>query len=186
MLLELSRKNCHGLGLHSIVLEKKPDGRLIRFFMTDPTHKMYLNDNIETASLGVHDHIYPISLMPLHGEVINLTFEKSEFGTTVNHFEFDSILQGGTGAKWVGQAKLACSSMQRLTYSLYLKANQLHTVYVPKGKIAAWIVIEGEKEKDVNNLYSVNSSVDCSAGYDKFESEQEIRDLVFDLIGIKL
>lgn len=70
--LMLSRKNCHQLGLDSIVIENNV-GKLTRAFFAHEHHRMWENINITKPSLGIHDHKYNLKLTGLCGDSFNIT-----------------------------------------------------------------------------------------------------------------
>lgn len=190
--LMMSRKNCHGQGLHSIVLHKDEEGRLTRMFMTDSSHKMHLNlPNNHDYSLGVHDHKYDLKLTQLYGRVLNMSYAEGagEDSTVVNKYQFTSAMSDTEVhtkpyAQLVdSQVKLDIKSVEWLSEEPLLIPHQaLHTVYVPEGKVTAWLVEEGLEVKDCTSLYT-NSNINLDGCYEEFESAKQVREFIINLLG---
>lgn len=194
--LLMSRRNCHVKGLHSLVF-KNDDGMLSRMFMTTPDHEMHENFNLETGdfSLGVHDHKYDLSLVGVKGRAVNLEFMRVEddlvamsdspdeirlprpvkekflyrkhaYTSTNKMSEPIIINQGGRNLKL-----FAYENINRL----FIRHTTLHTVYVPKGEKACWIVYEGKVEQETTNLYTNRPISETSGSYDLFDSAEDVK-----------
>lgn len=74
--LMLSRKNCHVRGVHSIVL-RDLGGQLVRAFLTSPDHLLHQNTPEGGYSLGIHDHLYGLTLEGVTGTPCNHNFTKA-------------------------------------------------------------------------------------------------------------
>lgn len=151
-----SLRHCHSPNLHSIMLVDKPEQRL-RLFVTDVTHILWQNYRKPVVklstplSIAFHPHHCNVTLHVLSGEITNWTvfpdFHQGELH--FNRYLYDSkITGGGSGFKRCGDLPLAHND--EVTYrageSVYMKANEIHTVGVPRGKHAAWLVYEGRED----------------------------------------
>jgi len=163
--------NCHTKGLHSIMLIDKPEQR-VRLFVTDSTHDLWKNSDInDKMSIAIHPHHCNLTIIPLNNIIHNLNYELSKTkGTPVTLFKWESgiINKKGKFIKCLIQdAKLLNGNREKLypNESKYLKANDLHTVYVDKKAVASWLIIEGKEDKNyqpyaysLNNLEKFNSN----------------------------
>lgn len=182
----MSRKNCHQLHLDSVVIDRKVDGRLTRAFFAHEGHSMYLNDNLNQMSLGVHNHQYSIHLTKLSGYAVNVLCEDDSEAKEESHYitkyKYNSMLGGGSGVHplhtKVHGLRVVCGDP--ITFN-FLHHSDLHTVWVQEGCKASWIVEEGHKVKDETVLYSpygpsrINN---IGNRYQKFESKEEVVDMV--------
>lgn len=160
--LEMSKMNCHVKGLHSIVL-RSYGGRLLRCFFTTPDHEMYHNVDPEFClALGVHNHLYSLTLSAVYGSAYNMSFEKCPQLQNVDMSRFHSKLNGGGGAERLYRSGLIGTGAERIT-KLELTSDELHTVYVPRETRACWLVQEGNRDKDFTTLYQ---NGDTSSGFD--------------------
>ena len=150
--LNQSLRNCHVLGLHSIVL-RNFGGRLTRAFFTSSNHEMHLNlDPSLWLSLGIHNHLYNLDITTISGTPYNVSFEETEGDYNVDQYTYQSKIAGGRGAAY---NKAACLEMSGITLidKLHIPHEALHTVFVPRGQMACWLVQEGVKVKDTTKLY---------------------------------
>lgn len=89
--------NCHAFGLDSIVLHRDPDGKLVRLFVAQEGHELWLNDFHFTyegsgelgdkpyikakpkwqLSVAIHPHHCGVKLTAIKGEIGNFEFERS-------------------------------------------------------------------------------------------------------------
>jgi len=133
--------NCHSVGLHSFPLSLK-DGLYRRVFYADKNHNLWKTKPFEIA---IHPHHVDIKIKVLDGVLFNSLFEVSEKGKDFQSFVWDShILNGNGGFKKVGTEKLLHTSI--IGYEkgdeTIMKSCELHTVYVPKGDTAVWVIEE--------------------------------------------
>jgi len=167
--------NCHIKGLHSIMLSDSP-GKMIRLYITDKNHE--LRENV----LSVHSHHCNLTLICMHGLFMNKEYsevdpdagskENSSLLYTFNKFKYVSaIKEGESKFLLLGEQILRYKNIEYVYqgHSLYLEADQLHSVHVNQGEIAAWLVLEGEEDPDYESVcYSTNNlenSIDNTALY---------------------
>lgn len=182
----MSRRDCHQLGLDSIVVDKTFDGRLTRAFFAHPHHSMYLNGSVDTLSLGIHNHQYNIHLTKLYGISYNIGFNDDNLKgcskySKVRKYRYKSQLDGGGGIHpmYATEHNLQHTSFEEITTN-YIHHSDLHTVLVHKGEKAAWIVEEGLKVSDETLLYTSQSPsriAMAGKGYSKFKSKEQVVDM---------
>lgn len=150
-------RDCHVAGMASIVLHDEPGNR-VRVFVTNGAHGLHWNrpsvwlgaPKHARFSLGVHPHHCDIRLIHLFGEVHNDLyavvphrngpFEKYAFQSAINTGS-GSLVPTGTRADLHMVRTDALASKP-----VAMKAHELHSVYVPNGERAAWMVVEGEED----------------------------------------
>lgn len=146
--------HCHTKGLHSVMFLNEPERRL-RMFVSTPESGMWQNfpsvfEDNAPLSIAFHPHHCNLTLSVVKGSILNWTTKVSEGeGMTLEKFFFDSKLIGhGTGFMHLGTETLESVS-QKMLYSgqyEYMTADQIHTVAVPRGQYAAWLVYEGRED----------------------------------------
>lgn len=155
--------NCHTKGLHSIMLIDKPEQR-VRIFVTDRTHDLWRNLHIAyKMSIAIHPHHCNLTIISLDNIVHNLNYKLSKFkGTPVITYMWESGIINDNG-KFIkchtANNKLLTKSHEKLYpgESKYLKASDLHTIFVSKNQIASWLIIEGKEDKNYKPYaYSLN------------------------------
>lgn len=131
--------NCHTVGLHSFPISFE-NGLYKRIFYADKNHHLW-----KPFELAVHPHHVDIKITVLEGELFNELYEVSKTGVQVNKFQWVShILSGIGGFQYLGKARLKPVSIKgyKAYESLTMKACELHTVRVEKGKHCVWIIEE--------------------------------------------
>lgn len=180
--LMLSRKNCHIQGLHSIVL-RNDKGRLTRAFFTTPDHRMHENTLDGGLALGVHSHLYDITLKCISGKFCNHNYTKAlEAGASLFHGFASTpdkkVLRAGlhplrlTSFQWVYPNDKP----------IFMDSEDLHTVYVQEGERASWLVQEGPQVKLVSQLYCLTRDPVCT--YERFSSADQVRAFVNNFYGV--
>lgn len=142
-----SRKDCHAVGLDSIVLGKV-NGRLIRIFATRANHTLWMNRNDYPMSVGYHAHHCDITLVGHTGLVQNRLVYLRPSGIPISIFHYASKLTHvNPGFRYIGVAKLSTPTCIDLSPEpFYMNAEDKHTIYVPKDERASWFVFEGEED----------------------------------------
>lgn len=174
--LMMSRRHCHAKNIDSIVIQRSLQGRLTRVFLARAGHALDANEC--TWNVGVHDHLYDLTLSLLGGVVTNATFEPSQFGTFSGyHHRFVSPISGSeSSVKLCGETRsqLAMTLRARLEAGVpvVMSADDLHTVGVEG--VAAWMVQEGFRRKVATNLFSPHKEIDVSGLYEPFSSRREV------------
>jgi hypothetical protein len=177
--LLLSRKNCHIRGLHSIVLYSDKFNRLLRLYLTTPNHQMHnnLRDDLN-INLGVHTHRYDLQLTKVHGKAVNVRYRIVDRKQDTSSQRVD-VYKFFDKDNFIKQDRVFLRRKDlKLIDNTFMDKDELHTVYVPAGKTASWLVQEGFEVKDHTLLYT-NKSVECES-YENFKSAEEVKKFVID------
>lgn len=146
--------DCHHRGLHSIVLNTRPDGSLVRIFFADHSHKMgKLYDENGHFTLGAHNHDKPIKFTHLYGNVVNVDFGNSRGAEQLYRYPFVSALETGEFGLGTPEKEHKWVSCVRPIDEVEMGTKDVHTVMVLTGE-AAWLVDEGPREKVQKYIYS--------------------------------
>lgn len=165
--LELARFDCHVKGLHSIPVENN-DGKLKRLFFTSQKHELYKNCDISGLVLGAHSHRYDLQLTGLVGDSYNVMIERGEGVRVFEHCYFNESRIVNSG-----ETLARISSIEKLG-RVFLPHSLIHTIYVPRGTLACWMVEERKTRSDHTVLLrSDDQPVVC--GYRKPESADQVR-----------
>lgn len=164
ILLEKSLMDCHCFGVDSLVLKDAP--QMIRIFVARRDHLLYKNlpwkGSSGTMSVGMHRHHCDVTLMPLLGVVenIELCFNNEEgHPAPMYSYRFRSHLRDRDVGGFEPIDGYGVSLMTRRTLidkPLFMQASKLHTIYVPYGSIAAWMVWEGTEDPEYSPLVYSN------------------------------
>lgn len=167
--------NCHVAGMHSVVIGNTTDDKLIRMFVAEENHELWRNttdnmmkDSNNGLSIALHGHKTDITLIPLTGQVSNLIVthnqHKGQLILTphMKAWEFKSHIlgQGGEFVE-VGypQPEHLCIDDSLLEYPVTLKSYQMHTIHVPKGETASWLIIESGRYHDNASICYSNADL---------------------------
>lgn len=161
--------NCHCIGLHSFPIELK-DGYYKRIFFADSNHELW-----ESIKLAIHPHHVDIKITIIDGELYNPLYEINKDGELFKKFVWNSfILNGKGGFEYLGIEHL--KQVSNIKYcsgqSVVMKACELHTVQVEKGKKCVWLIEESVPTCDYfpinysnNDLWNWNTNglyIECS------------------------
>jgi hypothetical protein len=163
--------DCHVKGLLSIMLQDEPGNRIRMFYATDD-HQLHQRAGAHNPdmTLAVHPHHCDITLVKVFGEVWNDTFRMEENETGSYHeCRYSSKINCGRGGlEDTGRRFIATDYMRRQInqYGTYMDAKQLHSIYVPQGTEAAWLVIEGREDETYESVcYTTNPHFDPDGMY---------------------
>lgn len=166
-IIKSSLINCHAIGLDSIVL--KPAPNMVRIFIARGyEHTLWRNnpDTNEPYSVGVHPHHCDITMVPLLGSIANIVLSSGSPTHKLHQFKYRSTITGRAGDgsvfKYTGKDVRVSLHHQPLRYPTQLLASALHTVYVPKGKWAAWMICEGREWPNYEPLTLSNHRLDTT------------------------
>lgn len=148
--------NCHAIGLHSITVQENP---FVRLFVTTEDHVLWENSraNTDRMSVGFHAHHCDITLTTVRGkpynwlvsEVVSEDYRRWTNFLHVRKHRYRSALRGEKpGFDLIGTTRVTTLLFSHMSPCdpWEMKANQIHTVYVPKGERAAWLVAEGKED----------------------------------------
>lgn len=147
--------NCHCIGLHSFPIELTESGFYRRVFYADVHHEMW-----QPIKIAIHPHHVDIKITVLQGELFNPIYKLSDKGELFKKFHWNShILNGKGGFQVLGEQRLrqVSNSKYKAGETVTMKACELHTVQIEKGKICAWLI---EESKPTCDYFPVNYSND--------------------------
>lgn len=154
-------RNCHVSGLHSVMLHDEPGNR-IRLFYADASNRLWwTGEQVDRMPLAIHSHHCDVRLVGVFGNALSLSFDiDNEVGIDLTKCRFESAITGGGGKLTSrGQTRrLRKVSACPLSFGRVeeLRADELHTVTVPAGQDAAWLVIEGAEDPDYVSVCYTN------------------------------
>jgi hypothetical protein len=181
--------NCHVKGLHSIMLSKS-DGRTMRMYIAERNHELYKNSAatwyLGNMTLGFHPHEYALTLVGLLGVVTNWRVELNKYpvGFKANRFHYSSKLRGEEpGFERMGEAHLLTEGLDILRKDdvTHMRPEQLHTVYVDKGQVGAWLILEHGRDEGYDSiLYSNQEEIRLEEEmYQRAHNLQQIYNVIY-------
>jgi hypothetical protein len=130
---------------------------------------MYWNGRLSTLALGAHNHRYALHLQALAGQPLNVEIEPATTGTQLASFEY----RNGADMQYTGRCNCRIVSLLTFAHGLDLTPDEVHTIFVPKNQLAAWLVEEGPTVSDTVNLYSNELEPVCT--FEQAASGQQVR-----------
>lgn len=164
--------NCHVRGLWSVMLHDEFANR-VRLFFADEDHELWLNDKSPHVhnSVGFHAHHCDVTLVRVGGFVANVVcdgFTPSENG----YFfacEYRSAIVDGFSVLKPREGRYDIVNMKHRFLTErgdFMKSSDLHTVWVERGKRAAWLVFEGVEDPNYKSImYTNNPTFDPTGLY---------------------
>jgi hypothetical protein len=149
-----SLRNCHAEGLDSIMFDDTPEDR-VRCFVAHESHNLYRNSAGNKLSVAFHSHHCDVKLVPIFGEVWNVSTIGANGGLVYQAYEYHSEITNGSGSFKRAHEDLDWRVRlvgHELTRPFQMAAKDVHTVFVPADKSAAWFVYEGAEDPDYNGL----------------------------------
>lgn len=174
ILLEKSLLNCHVTGVHSLVLDQDESGYLTRMFIADKDHLLWHNGCGQTykgwmpLSVAIHPHHTDIEIFPVFGYLWNVEFSRKKHKAykqgqlSINRYSWRSEILGEGGKfRKSGSEILVLDKFRTLHcgFSYKMKSGALHTVYVTKGQVAAWVIKESEPADDYDHYNYSNADL---------------------------
>lgn len=178
--------HCHVGGLHSVVLLDQP-GKRIRLFVAAYGHQLWKNSAAsEQLSLGYHRHHCDLRLVGVRGHFVNRTASLAGGGgwrcdLRLNRYEYGSRLLGAkAGFRLLGHDTFTGQGHALISPGdcVAMRAQDIHTVYVDEGCVAAWLVFEGAEDPEYRPVtWSNDDLTTWSAGglYEPMTEEQAER-----------
>jgi hypothetical protein len=163
--LSSSLINCHAVGMDSIVF--KESAPMIRAFVCRPEHTLWRNEVLSSCSsehrimsVAIHQHRQDITMVPVCGDVYNVFTGYGSDDAVLHAYAYDSHILDGKGGFRRYQDKAYCTtlSMERLDNPKFLRGQDFHTVYVPRGQTAAWLICEGAHNMSYTSLCWTNDT----------------------------
>lgn len=175
-------RNCHAVGLNSIVLLNEP-GRLIRLFVAheghtlhhnlDPQQNPSINGGAKTAmSIAYHPHHCDIILEVVRGWIVNRWLDHAvtdpKIPRNLTTWRYRSHLRGEKpGFEKLGPVYGRAEGHWRMLHvrdTLELKASDVHTVGAAANYCPAWLVYEGAEDLDYDPLCYSNADLSTWTG----------------------
>lgn len=153
-----SIRNCHTVGLDSISLIVDGGKPVVRLFVAREEHDLWVNDPAlgQPLSIGYHAHHCDITLDVVHGRLFNhigrVGVHDGALQVRCGEYVFRSAIKdGGLGFARTGDAVLSVGyGSQGIAEgsSVFMGAEEIHTVSVRRGDVCAWFVYEGRENAD--------------------------------------
>lgn len=149
--------NCHHIGLHSVILDHRADGSLLRIFYAAENHtmdKLFLPDG--RFVVAAHNHNKRLRFTTLFGEVwnVSLRLPLSWRGFHVSLIQYPFTSGMTTGEFVLGKPRQYQAEIALFPIDGYdMSTRKAHTVLVPS-RTAAWLVDEGPEEEVPKSIYS--------------------------------
>jgi hypothetical protein len=165
-----SLRNCHARGVDSILFDDTPGAR-IRLFVAHRNHELWKNSPMAQGnnemSVGYHPHHCDLTLHVVQGVIANITATKHvmSFGrVNVNRYLYKSQIANGECRFELEQEKalLYVDGMRVLTLAdstLFMPAQQIHTIAVDSNCPAAWFVYEGKEDPEYKPICYSNQDL---------------------------
>ena len=150
-----SIKNCHARGVYSILLREDPIERL---FVTTPEHEMWAVDEHDVpATIAFHSHHCDLRLETIRGEFANVTWTRAGREFRFAGYMFDSKIMGGDGkflplGPTVYHDRAPLRQVVDAGQRVVMGASEIHSVLVPKGEVAAWLVTEADEDPNYSPI----------------------------------
>lgn len=156
-ILAASLINCHAVGMDSIVF--KESSPMIRAFVARPDHTLWRNTSHmdRQFSVAIHQHRQDITMVPIFGEICNVFFAGGNRDCFLYSYEYDSkILDGKGGFRSVPEEITVGLKMEPLRVPKFLRGEVFHSVYLPQGQTAAWLICEGAPNEKYDSCCFTN------------------------------
>lgn len=181
IVLKKSIINCHVEGVDSILFDDTPESR-VRMFVANANHKLWTNDffGSEPMSAAFHAHHCDLVLEAVRGysfvnSTVSTCHPPTSFSKMFRGFDYESkIIREECRFIAKGDFRLSFLSHQEVSTSISLKSTDIHTVFVPRGVVSAWMVYEGKENPDYDSTCYSNvdlSKFDASRLYQPMSEE---------------
>ncbi len=135
-------KNCHAKGVDSIILSITP---MIRFFYAHKNHKLW-----KIGDVGFHSHKTRLRIKRKHGLPRNHFFKFGTGKTVLRSFDYKSAIVG-SGEFKDNKIKYH-GTIESFEFDDIILNDEYHTITVPKGESASWVVYELDQNCNYRNL----------------------------------
>lgn len=139
--------NCHAMGVDSLVLGVDP---ILRIFVARENHTLWTNMPDQTYSVGFHNHHCDVTLVHLTGIWSNeMLAQSGGVEISLAPYRYESIIAGKSGAFSASGRERTWrvrAFSQPVNSPIFMRAQELHTIWVPRHSVAAWMVIEGSED----------------------------------------
>lgn len=174
--------NCHAEGMDSIVFRERAP--MIRAFVARPEHTMWRNSPTsgQLFSVAIHMHRQDITMVPLFGKIYNLFPDVTGHAIKLYAFNYSSQIADGKGGFAKDGGGRPCRVvMSELNVPTKLRGLEYHSVYVPRGEAAAWLICEGSPNPHYSSACLSNDpeldKTDFSSLYKPMTAERLAEDM---------
>lgn len=170
-------KNCHVQGLFSIMLHDEPGNRM-RLFYASTDHKLYTHPEDADAALAAHPHHCDITLVHLFGIVLHTVYRFVEHADgPASKCNYQSAITGDSGSLQatgeIGYLLPQSQNQLNLEGHVFSPAKDVHGIYVPRNREAAWLVMEGTEDPTYEPVcYTANPYFDPQGMYVQMDRSQ--------------
>lgn len=149
--------DCHAKGMDSIVLHEEPGNR-VRMYVANHWHELHENRS-GPFSVAIHAHHCDIRLLGLHGDAFSDVYALTPHkGGDFAEMRYTSGVTGDSSLTPTGRRAYAHRlKSDPLLGHAAMRAHQLHTVFVPMFKEAAWLVVEGTEDEKYESVCWTNN-----------------------------
>lgn len=183
--------NCHVTGLHSIMLIDTP-GQRVRLFYADTNHELWRNEPTrfkeKGLAIGFHPHHCDLTLKVVQGKVLNWVVteipntQSTNRPLILNRYLHESAITQKGKISFSLISRDHHFTTKRLavigeTIAIRLGANELHTVAVPEGESAAWLVMEGREDAEYDPFCYSNTDLE-KVDFSKLYQKPTTRDVI--------
>lgn len=184
-----SLANCHTPGVDSLVLKdnRLTNGGMARVFIARKGihHLGQTFQENGDFTVGVHNHRFPITIVPLLGKFINYEVTLNPDGEeSLHEYTFSSGITGTMGVDYVKEVRTdpAILNEQMPGGLVRMQAAELHTVVIPdqdtRADMTAWLVLEEPEERGSSIFSPTNHLTLSSHNLYQPMSPTESRDIV--------
>jgi hypothetical protein len=181
-----SIKNFHFPGLNYVCFDFTPH-QTIRLYIVEP------QDNLDTTSVQIHNHLYDSQLLVLHGWIVNTVYRTNYDREDFNAYHLTSALHPDNREKkiklrFLRKIGLDIVGEERLTPGMqhFQKHTEIHNVRNDPTSLTAFMVFEFPTVKKHSTLFSMKDlgdTIPTPNAYLRYEPE-ELRNLVQNLLDI--
>lgn len=153
-MLDNSYLDCHVKGLHSIMLYNTP-GKVIRMYVTSREHNLWQHTTVGCMqipnNLAFHPHRYNLTLMCVAGKISHITLKNGKGGYNLPMYRYSSALADGSCGFVNTETMRPFTPEYRWLLPgrhISLHATCVHSLLVPQGTVAAWMIMEGAENPE--------------------------------------
>jgi hypothetical protein len=164
-----SYRNCHAIGLDSVLFDDTPGARA-RMFFANNHHDLWRNHPSlkYPMSIALHSHHCNLELEPMSGRVWNVSRWQYKHGSVrppisaaMSYFKYVSPINSQAGSF----EKLKCdvdvsTELEELIGPRSFDAKEMHSIYVQRSHRAAWMVREGSEDPNHSSMVISNANLE--------------------------
>ena len=126
---------------------RRPTAPMVRIYLAREDHTLWKNhpEFHGSMSVALHSHRTDITMVPLFGQVSNVLINGGSVGTMrgLFRYQFSSVIRAGAGGfEPTPYKQINYMHLHRLDEPTWLSGATPHSVFVPQGERAAWMICE--------------------------------------------